>query len=553
MQARSVSSKPQATLHLEIAPVEEKLSSIINETRLYFAQAQSTTHIQQTLLAGQSDLAAYDKEIIRVQAVLDDLYKKREQLVTYLQACKSQLAPIRRLPFELLNKIFLLVYQDSLSKSSKSASSLPILLSNVCVGWRDVAYATPHIWNQLDVHFPSLSTHAVGAIRSRLQRSRNTSLSLNLTGTFSSDTLSVCAEVLEYLLRESHRWQHLHFELFNFETKFERETSAHLDRILSHSGIRSLPALESLSLPLSHPRQDSLFLSAPRLRTLKLRGSVLETEESDVSDPDSTKTILWPALDNLEVRSVEIDDFLAYIRNDLFRGLHSLTIRDMIGGFEPDDYVAEFPHLSSFSIVHHDVSSVQEMLEWLSERFRLPVLTSLKVLVEFDSGLESDEEFDEEQTSLQLQLCDFLLSSNCTASLSRLYLKGISDALPVLRILPNLITLTICEVEDLFAIDDPLLHALHDDNDMQQDVLVPNLRNLELKFVHHSPYIITSVVDMIRSRWSPGDGTNKLRKVKIVFQDEGVFRHASSDVPCAEKLKRDGFDISIFMPDGTVL
>ncbi|THU87285.1 hypothetical protein K435DRAFT_620536, partial [Dendrothele bispora CBS 962.96] len=62
--------------------------------------------IDQTVRDAESDFADYDAEIARLEKALSTLKHKRKCLQDHVAKQRSLLAPVRRLPPEVLNLIF---------------------------------------------------------------------------------------------------------------------------------------------------------------------------------------------------------------------------------------------------------------------------------------------------------------------------------------------------------------------------------------------------------------------------------------------------------------
>jgi hypothetical protein len=73
----------------------------------YVGSESQAQMICDTISAAQSDISRLDDEITRLNAVLDSLTRKRDTLQTYTHLHMALVAPIRRLPPEVLSDIFL--------------------------------------------------------------------------------------------------------------------------------------------------------------------------------------------------------------------------------------------------------------------------------------------------------------------------------------------------------------------------------------------------------------------------------------------------------------
>ncbi|KIM76273.1 hypothetical protein PILCRDRAFT_52577, partial [Piloderma croceum F 1598] len=95
--------------------------------------------------AVQADISRLDGKITRLQAVLDGLTNKRDALQTYTHSHTALVAPIRRLPPEVLLEIFL-HYNNENNISDFQLNTAPLLLGSMCSRWRAIALSTPRLW-----------------------------------------------------------------------------------------------------------------------------------------------------------------------------------------------------------------------------------------------------------------------------------------------------------------------------------------------------------------------------------------------------------------------
>lgn len=87
-------------------------------------------------------ISVAESNIARLDAQIQDLTRLRDQERELISALTPLIAPIRKLPVELLTEIFLLAVDTT---EDWFASAL--VVSQVCAHWRQVACATPHLWN----------------------------------------------------------------------------------------------------------------------------------------------------------------------------------------------------------------------------------------------------------------------------------------------------------------------------------------------------------------------------------------------------------------------
>lgn len=205
------------------------------------------------------DIIAVDQEIARVQEELNTLKRLRMNLHDRVYEQNSFLAPIRRLPDELLSNIFAWRIH-----CSKTPLTLPALHSGittlglVCRRWREITMASPALWSEFTVDaVPAGRQKTVtNGILTCLRRAANHSMAISLRGNIKLGDRS-SAEWIHALIRSSERWTHL---VCSVPTAY----LATFDQVRG-----GLTALRSLELELDeamHPLVGNLFEIAPKLR-----------------------------------------------------------------------------------------------------------------------------------------------------------------------------------------------------------------------------------------------------------------------------------------------
>ncbi|KZP12273.1 hypothetical protein FIBSPDRAFT_755204, partial [Athelia psychrophila] len=91
-------------------------------------------------------LSAVDAEIQKISAAWSYLREKRDALQNSIHRHESLLAPIRRLPEDVLRHIFYLSLPGSLEQSSFDNILAPLLLTQVCEPWKQCAISSQRLW-----------------------------------------------------------------------------------------------------------------------------------------------------------------------------------------------------------------------------------------------------------------------------------------------------------------------------------------------------------------------------------------------------------------------
>ncbi|ESK86321.1 hypothetical protein Moror_5028 [Moniliophthora roreri MCA 2997] len=207
------------------------------------------------LFYAEKDLEICEKEILQ-------LVKKRDLLARRVERCRSLLAPINKIPSELLSSIFELCCEENTLRPD--VTSPAIILSAVSHRWREIALTAPRLWSSLKIEFvrfhgfKSLQKLAHTA-RLFMDRSRSSPLKLNLDWSvgFQDDHLPV----LETIIKQSARW--VHFDVNSYDETLLK------NRIFQPLRGR-LPLLKYLNLGTDECIIESyvLFSDTPALRSL---------------------------------------------------------------------------------------------------------------------------------------------------------------------------------------------------------------------------------------------------------------------------------------------
>ncbi|KAJ7256613.1 hypothetical protein C8J57DRAFT_1649977 [Mycena rebaudengoi] len=153
-----------------------------------------TRHLSRRISEALAELRTIDDDIVRATHALEALRHRKALRLKDLVVLRKAMAPVRRLPAEILGEIFswavtsqnstITTYSRSTGhrESSLNAKNSPILLTHICARWRAVAHATPKLWTKIifTLHqTPTRSTTTL--IRLFAQKSRAHLLSLQIT------------------------------------------------------------------------------------------------------------------------------------------------------------------------------------------------------------------------------------------------------------------------------------------------------------------------------------------------------------------------------------
>ncbi|KIK61045.1 hypothetical protein GYMLUDRAFT_43143 [Collybiopsis luxurians FD-317 M1] len=194
----------------------------------------------------------------QIRQLEDQLDVKRKELAE----TRNIVAPIRRLPFELLSQIF---YEYCILPGNHKSTKPQILISQVCSTFRTVARASPRLWTRLDIligkkGFPGLSD----MVSDWLGRSGSLPLDVSILDK-SMDSFAFPQDLPSRLIPFCNRLQFLKLVISI------RVLASILDQL-------SFPALTNLDLAFRQIaavppilRRFTALLDAPRLNSVTLR------------------------------------------------------------------------------------------------------------------------------------------------------------------------------------------------------------------------------------------------------------------------------------------
>jgi len=197
---------------------------------------------------------------------IDQEIAKFELAIRQLKHRRNNLAPISRLPPEILGKVFSFIPFGEWDNFSTSASW--IAFSEVSHSWRAVAINTPELWGELPLG-------NVKRARTMLERSKMTDLSINyeFSNIFAPLTSPVVTFLRDVLANHLSHIGELRLK------RLKPTTFAHLFKDISPSRASKLHTLSISagytlpSISLSEPQStlpDDVFLETERLRHLEL-------------------------------------------------------------------------------------------------------------------------------------------------------------------------------------------------------------------------------------------------------------------------------------------
>ncbi|KAK0490542.1 hypothetical protein IW261DRAFT_19657 [Armillaria novae-zelandiae] len=161
------------------------------------------------MFAMNSQLTVWDSDMGRLEAALDALKTNHRNLSRYASSYRTMLAPVRRLPVEILLTIFeeacselgALSLQDTIpfwNREDESVSlycNAPVYLASVCYYWRSICLSAPKLWtySYICARRPSLSSATVNLILLFKKRSEPLPLSISISALYDTEFDNDCS------------------------------------------------------------------------------------------------------------------------------------------------------------------------------------------------------------------------------------------------------------------------------------------------------------------------------------------------------------------------
>ena len=478
---------------------------------------------------------------------LDDQYiqlrNEQSSLLLFASKHRALISLIRKLPIDVLQEIFFACLPTT-HNAVMSRWEPPILLTQICSFWRNVAHATPQLWKSIHIalpchksgtnscEYPYFSSTLVEHIDRRseailewLSRSAAYPLDislgqLGLVGNSSLDGLH--DKIIDHLIRFSERWRDVRF-------------SAPSMALLTVATLppSKFPLLETLSLnflpgapipPVHFTQVDpqsvwmtSGVLKAPKLRDLSLHSSciLLAQLKGDVT----RLPINWSQLTNI---SIEANSWgaphsftasRAYKLLSLCRNL--ITCRLEIDSITEHGEELPLETTALISLPFLTKLSVHEQNTSLSRLFTLLHLPSL-ICIEFHSSIRPTHQ---SSTSLLSLLTRF---HNTTQLITDTRFFTRQDFIKCLRLCPLLKSLSIrkfalCTMPGIpaFRVDDAFL-KLFIESSNDEGYLCPHLEDFESS--SDTAFSETALLQFVKEKnGGSNTGLTKLKHLSVVF------------------------------------
>lgn len=472
------------------------------------------SEIRQRLVDVHRDLESYDVGISRLKAMVISLENQRAELEIHAEEYDSLLAPIRKLPPEILRTIF--SHFCTANVVEDTISSPAVILGAVCAHWRTLSLSFPELWSNIELctyeedgYDEDRASLALGLILSR-----SASHPLTITIHDENETIDAGSPV-SLLINQSSRWRKASL----FITDISGPTLASL------SG--NLPLLERLVLNLHSTPEEPLrcFSIAPRLRSVHV---------------SRTRNVILPTS---QLEKLELSEHKVHLRN-LGRTLEQASQLATLT-FERCSLKRDNAPQGWFSSATSLSVTSCRSFQLASEIFTYATMHSLSnIRLELES--RTPEEFPLPEFST------FLTRSACTIiTLCLTDIFGTAAPLnELLALLPNLASFEYIQSKTTAQFgeeDGPLARMVA--RPRPTGVLLLKLKRLSLSL--HALFPQRALVNMVKSRWLPyatdDSMTVCLKEVKIKLTSDQFDRVTIDPL---RDISRSGMRVELRDKDG---
>ncbi|KAJ7301513.1 hypothetical protein DFH08DRAFT_906752 [Mycena albidolilacea] len=225
---------------------------------------QQLEEIRESALVTRSLKTSIEQQIIETRMQLLRLEREDMHAARHLERFNAALAPIRRIPNEILSRIFV-CYAEITQASCTDVWCGVWILGHICGHWRAVALYTHAIWSSF-LYRPRKARNPSALVNEFLHRSGNHPLSIEfhypLCEVLPQYHKDSHKDAFESLLTRSPQWIAATFD--HIPASFYREMGIIRDNLPNLSKLR-------LDLALAGGHDTDIFRSCPRLVDLTLK------------------------------------------------------------------------------------------------------------------------------------------------------------------------------------------------------------------------------------------------------------------------------------------
>ncbi len=432
---------------------------------------------------GHGFLAGLQERIAQTRAALEGFLDEERRVERTIEACKTIVHPIRRIPEDIIRELFLTCFGiEGEGKDSLDRNLVLLILSHVCRDWRSIALSTSRLWSSIRLDFDQYRNEL--ACRYLLQTyllqsaTHDIALSIHSTRDISKSHL------IPVLLLSAPRWTSLSMT-FPYNSLFAFSTARGSLHRLNRLSIQFIGDVPGLLVGLAKPIFDA-FEFAPLLRSFSLKGA-------------------YRAIEQINVPLSQLIEYAG----------HDLTSSYI-------DILERAPYMETASLQCDEDSEVDGWVVRPSSHQRLRVLHVHEVEETSDSFVSSEGGICRVLSHLEVPALESLSMSYAHPFIQFPTLRGSTagnlkslsiaapflisagvqaDLISLLKTIASLSSLSVpyalVPAEDHFDLENELLLYLN--ANINPDA-VPRLTSLVIRLTNAVPHLLPSFVDMVQSR-----------------------------------------------------
>ncbi|KAE9398851.1 hypothetical protein BT96DRAFT_994552 [Gymnopus androsaceus JB14] len=130
------------------------MSHYLFQTRIeepIYLEPRDMSFLRTRVSEAETQAENFECQIRAYEAQISELMRHRDARLVEIASCRNILSPIRRMPLEILSKIFQLscLPDDGTWSHRYNLSSKVYAICGVCVAWRKAFHGTPRLWTKL--------------------------------------------------------------------------------------------------------------------------------------------------------------------------------------------------------------------------------------------------------------------------------------------------------------------------------------------------------------------------------------------------------------------
>ncbi|KAJ7124124.1 hypothetical protein C8R43DRAFT_1135703 [Mycena crocata] len=245
--------------------------------------------IRGLLEAQRKELTEATKEVIRLQALVEEATKTRDKLQEFIDAHLALVSPARRLPEDIIRGVFMEAL-PSTRNAALVSDEAPLLLCQICASWRQIALTTPRLWAAIHIVVPTQKQmhQLTRMVNTWFTRSGTVPLEITMVSSRKGDPTCDLSSLTSILGAASRRWKDIRLYVYN----------DHFMPFLTSLSLEDVPLLQTLFLGLSVPASYTES-GAPRLQILATQS--LQSVTIPGSEYYLQSSVAWRFLRNLTI------------------------------------------------------------------------------------------------------------------------------------------------------------------------------------------------------------------------------------------------------------